>query len=138
MALKSKINHLNFLIHNFEENLEIYRKCFDYLGYEKIMDSDGFLAFNNPNDNISIWIMSASTESENDRDSNGLNHLGIGVDSKEEVNKFVEEFLKPNNIECLFETPRTRPEFAGETGDYYQVMFQLPGTLLFEVMFYKN
>lgn len=79
--------------------------------------------------------MGASVKDANDRDSNGLNHLAFHVEKKEDVDTFVEEFMKPNSIEPLFETPRERPDFTGDKGMYYQVMFELPGKLLFEVVY---
>jgi len=128
--VKSSIGHLVYLIHDLEKNIESYKKLFNYLGYQIIGDEKEYFAVTAPN-NFSIWFMEASVEAKNNRDSNGVNHLGINVQSKEEVDIFVEKFLKPNNIECLFDTPKERPEF----GTYYQVMFELPGNLLFEVLF---
>ena len=59
-----------------------------------------------------------------------LNHLGIHVGSKEDVDKFQAEFMQPRGIKAEFETPRPRPDFGG---DYYQVMFIDPEGLAIEV-----
>jgi hypothetical protein len=45
-------------------------------------------------------------------------------------------YLKQHGIKALFETPRHRPEFSGsEAETYYQVMFESPDRILFEVVY---
>ena len=46
------------------------------------------------------------------------------------------EYLTKLGIAALFETPRHRAEFsAGEGQTYYQVMFESPDRILFEVVY---
>ncbi len=132
--IESTLGHLQLCIQNFSENVEIYKKCFEFLGYTKIVDEDWGIGYMTPTQ-TSIWILSATVAAPNDRDSNGLNHLGIHVANRSDVDMFYVEFMKPNGIEPLFETPRDRPDFVGENGTYYQVMFELPGSILFEVVY---
>lgn len=86
---------------------------------------------------LSLWFMATTQATNNHRDANGLNHLGLHMESVEDVDRFVSEFLTPRNIQPLFDTPRHRPDFAGTDGVYYQVMFELPGDLLFEIVHTK-
>jgi hypothetical protein len=45
-------------------------------------------------------------------------------------------YLREHNVQPLFETPRHRPEFsAGPDQTYYQVMFESPDRILFEVVY---
>jgi hypothetical protein len=133
-TMHAPISHLVYLIQDFDKNIDIYRKLFAYFDYKVLTDESYGLGVMSPN-NCSIWIMDATTKNPNDRDSNGLNHLAFGVDSQEAVDTFTNEFLKENKIESLFGTPTARPDFTGENGIYYQVMFELPGSLLFEVVY---
>jgi hypothetical protein len=64
-----------------------------------------------------------------------MNHLGISVAAQADVDAAV-EFLQQRKIASLFETPRHRPEFsAGSDQTYYQVMFESPDRILFEVVY---
>lgn len=135
--INATVGHLAYLIQDFKKNIEVYKKLFEYFGYTVMVDEDYILGVMTPT-NTSIWVLEASEKEKNNRDSNGLNHLGFHVNSRQEVDSFVESFMKPNSIEPLFGTPKDRPEFAGETGMYYQVMFELPGDILFEVVYMKH
>jgi hypothetical protein len=55
-----------------------------------------------------------------DRDSTGINHVGVLVESKQEVDRFIAEFMTPRGIAPQWGTPRTREDYGG---NYYQVMF---------------
>jgi hypothetical protein len=44
-------------------------------------------------------------------------------------------WLKESGIPHLFETPRHRPEFSEGDNTYYQVMFESPDRILFEVVY---
>lgn len=131
----AKPGHLVYLINDFSNNVQYYQQLFEYLGFETIMSNDIFHAVKAGG--LSLWFMAATEPSKNHRDANGLNHLGLHMDSIEDVDQFVHEFLTPRNIPALFETPRHRPDFAGTTGTYYQVMFELPGDILFEIVHVK-
>ena len=135
--IHSSVGHILLLIHDYEKNILLYREMFKYFGYEFSMDSEYGIGVQTGGP--SVWVMKATDETKNNRDSNGLNHFGFHVESKEEVDTFIAEFLKPNNIKCLFDTPKDRPEFfdAEKGGEYYQVMFEFPGSVLFEVVYTK-
>jgi hypothetical protein len=64
-----------------------------------------------------------------------MNHLGIGAASQVDVDAAV-AYLAERGVAALFETPRHRPEFSGsEEQTYYQVMFESPDRILFEVVY---
>ena len=45
-------------------------------------------------------------------------------------------FSRRAALRTLFETPRHRPDFAhGEDTTYYQVMFESPDRILFEIVY---
>jgi len=46
------------------------------------------------------------------------------------------DYLKKAGVPALFETPRHRPDFCSSPDQtYYQVMFESPDRLLFEVVY---
>ena len=70
----------------------------------------------------------------NDYDGPGMNHVAIAAASQADVDATV-GYLHDRGIEVLFDTPRHRPEFSGEGTTYYQVMFESPDRVLFEVVY---
>jgi hypothetical protein len=64
-----------------------------------------------------------------------VNHIGIGAASVADVDA-VAGYLASKGVAALFETPRHRPDFsASESETYYQVMFESPDRVLFEVVY---
>ena len=64
-----------------------------------------------------------------------MDHLGIGTASQADVDA-VAAYLAERGVAALFETQRHRPEFGGgEEQTYYQVMFESPDRILFEVVY---
>jgi hypothetical protein len=63
-----------------------------------------------------------------------MNHLGLCVASMADVDA-VGTYLEGKGIARLFETPRHRAEFSHGENTYYQVMFESPDRVLFEVVY---
>jgi hypothetical protein len=64
-----------------------------------------------------------------------MNHIGIGTSTQAEVDTAA-EYLQGKGTPLLFETPRHRPEFSrGEDYTYYQIMFESPDRILFEIVY---
>jgi catechol 2,3-dioxygenase-like lactoylglutathione lyase family enzyme len=86
-------------------------------------------------DGTAIWFVDMVNDVYGDYDGCGLNHLAFGVDSIADVDKAA-EWLTERGIEHLFGTPRHRPEFSSDDKTtYYQVMFESPDKLLFEIVY---
>jgi hypothetical protein len=85
---------------------------------------------------VSLWFIDPIKKINNDYDGIGMNHLAISIPNQASVDEIV-AYLQKHNIEMLFETPRHRPEFCSSTEEtYYQVMFESPDRILFEVVYY--
>ena len=83
----------------------------------------------------SLWFTTAVNGASNDYDGAGVNHIGIATTTQPEVDE-VAAYLGGKGIAPLFETPRHRPDFASsETDTYYQVMFESPDRILFEIVY---
>jgi len=113
-------------------SIPFYKGLFEYFGYKVIFENEGFLGLGNGDH--SVWFLKTVPEFASipyNRDGTGLNHFGIHVESKEDVDKFHKEFMKPRNIKPEFGTPKEGPEF----GTYYQVMFLGPDNIALEVVY---
>jgi hypothetical protein len=83
----------------------------------------------------SLWFVGGAKDVANDYDGPGVNHIAFGAERQEDVIAAA-TYLDERGIARLFETPRHRPEFAaGEGETYFQVMFESPDRLLFEVVY---
>jgi hypothetical protein len=58
----------------------------------------------------------------------------VSVEKQSDVDETV-TYLKAHGVPVLFETPRHRAEFSGGGNTYYQVMFESPDKILFEVVY---
>jgi len=130
---KSTFGHM--LVNIKLENLSFYKDLFIFLGWRVLMDHPKALGIEDGN-NGSLWFQEPIKDVINDYDGIGMNHLAISVPNQASVDETV-AYLHKHNIEMLFETPRHRPEFGGSTEEtYYQVMFESPDRILFEVVYF--
>ena len=130
--MKSHLGHLQINID--VTNLNFYKDLMTFLGWSVIFENEGMAGFTSGKEG-SIWFLKSNHLDIMDHDHVGMNHIGINVESKEDVDATV-KFLQEKQIDSLFETPRHRPDFAmSEKDTYYQVMFESPDKVLFEVVY---
>lgn len=130
--MKTRLYHLQVNI--APANLPFYTELMGFLGWDTIFADEGILGVGAAN-GASLWFVPQMKEAANDYDGPGMNHIGVGADSIADVDAAV-GYLEEHNIPALFETPRHRPEFAsGPDQTYYQVMFESPDRVLFEVVY---
>lgn len=114
-------------------NMPFYKSLFEFLGWKPLWEEEGVLGLGD--DNVSFWFMAGANKAANDYDGPGVNHIGIRADSVADVDATV-AYLRDAGVPARFETPRHRPEFAvDEQSTYYQVMFESPDRILFEVVY---
>lgn len=83
----------------------------------------------------SLWFTAGAKAVSNDYDGPGVNHIALGAESQADVDAAA-AFLAERGIERLFDTPKHRPEFSqNEDNTYYQVMFESPDRILFEIVY---
>jgi catechol 2,3-dioxygenase-like lactoylglutathione lyase family enzyme len=115
-------------------NLPFYRELAELLGLSTIYGDDNMLGVGATN-GTSLWFVAAPKDTRNDYDAPGMNHLGLGAASIADVDAVV-AWLAGKGVARLFETPRHREEFSGgPENTYYQVMFESPDRILFEVVY---
>ncbi len=130
--MQTHLAHIQFNVR--PANVPFYRDLMAFLGWQTIYDGDGMLGVAGQHGDSLLFIGEAK-EVANDYDGPGMNHLGIGAAAQADVDA-VAAYLAERGVAALFETPRHRPEFSGnEEQTYYQVMFESPDRILFEVVY---
>jgi catechol 2,3-dioxygenase-like lactoylglutathione lyase family enzyme len=129
---KSTLGHMVINIQG--ANQSFYKDLFNFLGWKLLTDHPEVLGIEDEN-KVSLWFLNPIKNVVDDYDGIGMNHLAISVPSQDAVDETV-VYLQSHDIKTLFETPRHRPEFCGSTDvTYYQVMFEGPDRILFEVVY---
>jgi hypothetical protein len=130
--VKTSLVHLEVKID--PANAAFYKDLLTAFGWSVLYDGDGILGMGASNE-ASLWFVGGANGAKNDYDGVGVNHIAIGASSIADVDAAV-AYLGSKNVPALFETPRHRPDFASsESETYYQVMFESPDRLLFEVVY---
>jgi catechol 2,3-dioxygenase-like lactoylglutathione lyase family enzyme len=130
--MQTSLAHLQVNIR--PENLPFYRDLFTFLGWNTLYEADGMLGTGGQN-GASLWFVSETNNASNDYDGPGVNHIGISANSIADVDATA-VYLKDKGVPHLFDTPRHRPEFStSESETYYQVMFESPDRVLFEIVY---
>jgi catechol 2,3-dioxygenase-like lactoylglutathione lyase family enzyme len=134
--MKTYLGHIQLNVKNPEVSFPFYKDLFKYFEYETICDEED--CFGASNDTTDFWITATGKDYKSSlfhRKNTGINHLCFRVDSKEKIDQFYKEFLKPKNISILYNTPKSFPEY---TSDYYAVFFEDPDRIKLEVTFYSK
>lgn len=129
--MKGRVNHIELHMAKPAETLPFYKELLGYFEWPVMGEWPNMLGMGDHS--FSIWLLPSAPEHAStalNRDAAGIGHIGIHVDSKEDVDSFVREFMQPRGIVPQFDTPRAREDF-GPT--YYQVMFLDPEGLAIEV-----
>lgn len=114
-------------------NQAFYRDLMAALGWPLVYDADGLLGYGEGPG--WVWIVPRASDRANDRNGAGLNHLALAADSVAAVDAAA-AWLRDRGVPALYDTPCHRPEFAWTAGEtYYQVMFDSPDGILFEVVY---
>jgi catechol 2,3-dioxygenase-like lactoylglutathione lyase family enzyme len=129
--MKSNLGHLQVNVQT--KNLGFYKELFVFLGWKTLYDDENMLGVGCETGS-SLWFCAPLKDHANDYDGIGMNHLGVSVEKQSDVDQAV-EYLKKHNISALFNTPCHRPDFSGPESTYYQVMFESPDRILFEVVY---
>ncbi len=130
--MKSQLGHLQVNINS--RNLGFYKELFSFLDWSVLYSDENMLGVGDKN-GTSLWFTTPLKEANNNYDGLGMNHLAIAVEKQAEVDQVV-SYLKEKTVATLFDTPRHRPEFCGSPQKtYYQVMFESPDKILFEVVY---
>ncbi len=130
--MNAKVNHLQLNIDY--KNAQFYKDLMVFLGWKVIGEWGDIMGWQGEGE-VSLWFSQSKNETKNDRDGQGLNHVGLKVKAISDVDKAA-NYLKEQGVELLYGTPQHRPDFThSEDTTYYQVMFDSPDNILFEIMY---
>ncbi|MGN6756135.1 MAG: VOC family protein [Thermomicrobiales bacterium] len=130
--MQTQFSHLQLNVR--PENVPFYKDLMAFLGWQTLFANEGMLGVAGKNGE-SLWFIGEVKEVSNDYDGPGMNHIGIGAAAQGDVDA-VAAYLQERGVELLFETPRHRPDFPqGEGNTYYQVMFESPDRIVWEVVY---
>ncbi|MGH2588500.1 MAG: VOC family protein [Dehalococcoidia bacterium] len=129
--MRTGLDHLQVNVR--PENVGFYRDLMSFLGWHDIFAGEGFFGMGGTSG--SLWFISNEVKDvRNDYNGPGVNHVGISAESEADIAAVV-AYLTERGVEMLFETPRHRPNPNREGHTYYQVMFESPDRVLFEVCY---
>jgi catechol 2,3-dioxygenase-like lactoylglutathione lyase family enzyme len=131
VTVKGRLYHLQLNVRDAGRSLPFYRALFGYLQYRTVHDEGGVAGFS---DGVTdVWVMGADAAHAPagfHRKRPGLNHLAFAVPRREDVDRFVAEFMRPRGLLALYGTPREFPEYAP---GYYAVFLEDPDRVKLEV-----
>ncbi|HMO58589.1 MAG TPA: hypothetical protein PKA05_20810 [Roseiflexaceae bacterium] len=128
--MQSFLSHLQVNIRH--ETLPFYRDLMAFLGWGTLFESDTMLGVGSHE--TSLWFAAGAAETINNYDGPGVNHIAIGTATQADVDAAA-AFLGERGVALLFETPRHRAEFSAPGQTYYQIMFESPDRILFEIVY---
>lgn len=135
--MKAFLEHVIINVSNPEVSFPFYKDLFQYFEYKIIVDEKDHIAFKKKGMPDFWFIATDSKYVPNGfhRKNTGINHFAFHTSSKQEIDRFVEEFLKPRNIPTLYSSPKLFPEY---TPDYYAVFFEDPDRIKLEIASFNS
>lgn len=130
--MKAIFNHLTLNVSDFKKSAAFYKDLFNYLSAKFVKDDTNHMGVRLGEGEI--WIKETEPKYKNrgfHRKSTGLNHLAFRVGTKEEVDLFYREFLKPRDVPSLYGSPAHYPY----TEKYYAVYFEDPDRIKLEIVY---
>lgn len=132
--MNSKLGHIYLYVSDLDITFKFYKELLEMLNYKQEHKADWGFEFSQGD--TSIWFEQSPENFRKEgyhRKRVGLNHIAFRVESKEDVDTFHKDFLKANNIETLYETPKSFPDYGEK---YYAVFFEDPDRIKLEVAYY--
>ena len=130
--MNTQLGHLQINVH--AANLPFYKDLFAFLAWNTIVDMEGMLGLIDRN-HTSLWFIGQAKDVQNDYDGPGVNHIAISAAAQADIDTAA-AYLRERGVELLFATPQHRADFAqGPDQTYYQVMFETPDRILFEIVY---
>lgn len=134
--MKSFLYHIEIRVPDSKVSFPFYKDLLGYLDYKVSYEDGSTLGMTNGT--CDVWIIQTEDKYKDNkyhRKNVGLNHIALGVYSKENVDTFIKEFLNPRNIKPLYNSPK---EFKEYQDGYYAVYFEDPDRIKLEVVYIPN
>lgn len=128
--MKTNLGHIGINLSSEERSFPFWKELLTYLEFELMLDGNHFDA----SDGHTFLCFSTTKpgyEQQFHRKHTGLNHIAFNVASREEVDRFVEEYLEPRSIPALYGGAKEYDYTLG----YYAVYFEDPDRIKVEVVY---
>jgi catechol 2,3-dioxygenase-like lactoylglutathione lyase family enzyme len=129
--MKTFLYHVQINVGDAAVSTPFYRALFGYLEYTTVVEANDVLGVSNGT--TDFWMIATPRDRRAagfHRKNAGINHLCFGVRDRNEVDRFVAEFMQPRGIAALYNSPREYPEYRP---GYYAVFFEDPDRLKIEI-----
>jgi catechol 2,3-dioxygenase-like lactoylglutathione lyase family enzyme len=129
--MKAKIGHVGINLSNMD-NLRFWKELLQYLEFSIAGEGEHFDA---ASENSYLCISVTEQKYRNDgfhRKRTGLNHIALRVETADQVNVFVSEFLELKGITPLYGGAKPYPEYVP---GYYAVFFEDLNRIKIEVVY---
>jgi catechol 2,3-dioxygenase-like lactoylglutathione lyase family enzyme len=131
MDVKARVYHVQVNVRDASRSLPFWKAVLGYLEYRTVHEEGDVAGYSNGT--TDLWLIGtegAHAGAGFHRKRAGLNHMAFRVERREDVDRFLREFLLPRRIPTLYDTPREFPEYAP---GYYAVFFEDPDRIKLEV-----
>jgi glyoxylase I family protein len=129
--MKASVYHVQLNVTDAAVSLPFYRDLLGYLEYRVLLATADLLGMSNGT--TDFWILQTPGErldARFHRKNPGLNHVAFRVGSRDDVDRFHDDFLKRTAAAVLYGGPKDYPEYRP---GYYAVFFEDPDRLKLEV-----
>ncbi len=130
--MKSTLGHIGINLSSEDESFVFWKDLLTFLDFEVNPDGNHFDATDGHTYLCVQVTKRGYQEPEFHRKRTGLGHIAFRVGSADTVNAFVDDFLKPRQIEVLYGGAKAYPDY---TPDYYAVYFEDPDRIKVEVVY---
>ena len=130
--MKTTIHHVQLNVSKKDVSFSFYKRFLGYWGFKVSYEDANVLGMSDGS--VSFWLEPTGptrARSKYHRKHTGINHIALRTESKEAVDTFKREFLDPEGIVPLYNSPRIFSEYS-ET--YYAVYFEDPDRIKLEIV----
>jgi catechol 2,3-dioxygenase-like lactoylglutathione lyase family enzyme len=129
-GLGTLLSHVELYVSNYAKSIQFYDKILIPLGWRRIVCQRSHTVFSDGYMKIVLGPVEEKYQTPPyHRKRVGLNHLAFYAPSKVCVDEFAERYLKPYNINCLYEN-----ESKGDE-TYYSIFFEDPDRIKIEIVY---
>ena len=130
--MKSTLGHIGINLSSEDEPFVFWKDLLTFLDFEIMPDGNHFDATDG-HTSLCVQVTKSDYQKPNfHRKRTGLGHIAFQVGSAYMVDAFVNDFLKPRQIEPLYGGAKSYPDYAPA---YYAVYFEDPDRIKVEVVY---
>ena len=133
--MKGQIYHVDINTSNFGKSAKFYEEFLGWLGYRRIGYWEKYKVGGWGMEGCNLWLSECTdkfTQHGYHRKRVGVNHIAFHADSRNTVDQFYKEYLRPKGIHVLYGGPKEYPEYSK---GYYAVYFEDPDRIKLELAY---